>query len=58
MGNNIKNWHLGSHGQVVMGGDSCLKVVGSNPSTVYRMDTFSQTFVVAVEMFVRKDENK
>ena len=29
-----------SPGLVVMGGDSCLKVVGSNPSTVYWMDIF------------------
>ena len=29
-----------------------LKVVGSNPSTVYWMDIFSHTFVVKIVMFV------
>ena len=29
-----------SPGLLVMGGDSCPKVVGSNPSTVYWMDIF------------------
>ena len=30
----------GSPGLVVMGGDSRLKIVGSNPSAVYCMDIF------------------
>ena len=34
-----------------MGGDSYLKVVGSNPSTVYWMDIFSRIFVVKNVMF-------
>ena len=32
--------------QVVMGGDSCSKVVSSNPGTVYWMDIFSHTFLM------------
>ena len=35
-----------SFGLVVMGEDSCCKVVGSNPSTVYWMDIFSHLFVL------------
>ena len=31
----------GSPGLVVMGGDSCLKVVGSNPCAVYWRDIFN-----------------
>ena len=31
----------GSPGIVVMGGDMCLKVVSSNPSTMYWMDIFN-----------------
>ena len=30
--------HGGSPGLVIMGWDSCLKVVGSNPGTIYLMD--------------------
>ena len=36
----------------VMGGNSVLKVVGSNPSNVYSMDIFSHLFVVKIVMFV------
>ena len=42
----------GSPGLVVMGRDSCPKVVGSNPSIVYWMDMFSNIFVVKIVMFV------
>ena len=37
---------------MVMGGDSCQKVVGLNPSTVDWMDIFSHIFVVKVVIFV------
>ena len=33
---------------MVMGGDSVLKVVGSNPGMVYWMDIFSHIFVVKI----------
>ena len=33
---------------MVMGRDSCPKVVGSNPGTVYWMDIFSHIFVVKI----------
>ena len=39
-------------GLVVMGGDSCPKVVGSNPSTLYWIDIFSHLFAVKIVMFV------
>ena len=49
----------GSPGLVVMGGDSCPKVVGLNPGTIYWMNIFSHKFVVKiVKMFVWKDKNK
>ena len=48
----------GSSGLVVIGGDSCPKVVGSNPSTVYWMDIIWHLFVVEIVMFVWKDENE
>ena len=35
-----------------------MKVVGSNPSTVYWTDIFSHIFVFKILMFVSKDENK
>ena len=35
-----------------------LKVVGSNPSTIYWMDISSHTFVVKIVMFVGKDKIK
>ena len=35
---------------MVMGGDSCPKVVGSNPGTVYWMDIFAHIFVVKIVM--------
>ena len=47
----------GNPGIVVMGGDSCSKIVGSNPGTVNWMDFFTKFFVKLV-MFVLKDENK
>ena len=37
---------------MVMGGDSCQKVMGSNPSTSCWMDIFSHLFVVKFEMFI------
>ena len=43
---------------VVMGETHVLKVVGSNPSTVYWMDILSHTFVVIIVMLVCKDVNK
>ena len=42
----------GSPGLVVMGRDSRLKVMGSNPGTVYWMDIFSHIFCVKIVMFV------
>ena len=48
----------GSHGLVVMGGDSCPKVVSSNPGTKYLIDIFSHLFVVKIVMCIWKDENK
>ena len=33
---------------MVMGGDSCLKVVGSNPDTVYWMDIFSHVLAARI----------
>ena len=39
---------------VVMGEDSCPKVVGSNPSTVYWMDIFAHLFVVKLKCFSLK----
>ena len=36
-----------------------MKVVGSNPSTVFWMDIFSHIFVVTIELFVcLRDESK
>ena len=37
-----------------MGGDSCPKVVSSNPSTVYWMDIFSHLFAVKFVMLFEK----
>ena len=37
---------------MVMGGDSCPKIVGSNPSTVYWIDIILHLFVVRIVMFV------
>ena len=37
---------------------SVLKVMSSNPSTIYWMDIFSHTFDVQIVMFVWKDRNK
>ena len=42
----------GSPGLVVMGGDSCPKVMSSNHSTVYWMEIFSHLFVVKIVMCV------
>ena len=36
----------GSPGLVVMGGDSCPKVVSLNPGTVYWIDIFSHTYLL------------
>ena len=42
----------GSPGLVVMGRAHVLKVVGSNPGTVYWMDIFSHIFVVKIVLFL------
>ena len=44
---------------MVMGGDSCSKVLGSNPSAVYWIDIFSHQFAVKLHRCLfEKTENK
>ena len=52
-----KSWSSGygrssGPGLVVMGGDSCSKVMGSNPSTVYWMDIFHIYLYIKIVKFI------